>query len=494
MDSLVTQFKDFTGCTNDDEAKRYLMTYNNNLEQAIDRFFRQKNRESSAGPSVAIPARVEDSGEDSDVELMETNEPPVKRPSRQATLNGDVSNRVPARNRHRNGVEPEPTAGSSRSSAQNGDEVRQPILPVHGQLVNATFDESWRPTQSATSNGAFQVAVNPAADLATRQRLLQAYMGINGNTNSNDRSRRQNGRLQTLFQPPLDLIYLGVWEMARKHACGEQKWLLVNLQKNSEFACSCLNRDIWSKETVKEVVQSNFIFWQVGDDSAEGKRVSAYYNVITYPVVMIVDPRTGEKIKAFERLGEHQSFLDDLTSFLADFPDFAAYDRHLSNIYGHRSTTFDDVAEIEEAHIPVQRKRKRKDDDEMITAFLPKKRRSQVNDEEMLEIDELCTNGTKLTTVDSEDWRKFIGPGSSKTRQIQIAFRFPNSERETIQIPATTPLKALFVLIDGRGFPSRDHALVLLYPRREYSLEEHQSQSLDELGFNNQELIHVDRK
>lgn len=213
--------------------------------------------------------------------------------------------------RRQNGTEPEPTPGSSRSAMQNGDEVRQPILPVHGQLVNATFDESWRPTQPAPSNGAFQVAVNPTADSAARQRLLQSYMGINGTTNSNDRSRRQNGRLQTLFQPPLDLIYLGVWEMARKHACEEQKWLLVNLQKNSEFACSCLNRDIWSKEMVKEVVQSNFIFWQVGDDSAEGKRVSAYYNVVIYPIVMIVDPRTGEKIKTFERLSEHQSFLDD---------------------------------------------------------------------------------------------------------------------------------------------------------------------------------------
>ena len=184
-----------------------------------------------------------------------------------------------------------------------------------------------------------------------------------------------------------------------------------------------------------------------------------------------------------------------VTSFLVDFPDFAAYDRHLSSVYGHRSTAFDDIAEIEEAHVPVQRKRKRKDDDDETTdTFLPKKRRSQLNDEEMLEIDELCTNGTKLTTVDSEDWRKFIGPGSSKTRQMQIAFRFPNGDRETIQIPATTPLKALFVFIDGRGFPSRDYILVLLYPRREYFLEEHQSQTLEQLGFNNQELIHVDRK
>lgn len=77
-----------SGCTSEDEAKRYLMTYNNNLEQAIDRYFRQKSREASAGPSVAVPARVEDSGEDSDVEFMETNEPPAKRPSRQGTMNG----------------------------------------------------------------------------------------------------------------------------------------------------------------------------------------------------------------------------------------------------------------------------------------------------------------------------------------------------------------------------------------------------------------------
>lgn len=85
----------------------------------------------------------------------------------------------------------------------------------------------------------------------------------------------------------------------------------MNLQKNSEFACSCLNRDIWSKDSVKAIVRNNFIFWQVGDDSGECKRVSAYYNVTKYPTVMAVDPRTGEKAKEFTRLRDAQVFIDE---------------------------------------------------------------------------------------------------------------------------------------------------------------------------------------
>ena len=109
-------------------------------------------------------------------------------------------------------------------------------------------------------------------------------------------------------------------------------------------------------------------------------------------------------------------------------------------------------------------------------------------------IDELCNNGTKLTTVDREDWRNYLGPEEKSSQKIQIVFRFPNNEREKIEIPDATPLRALFVFLDGRGFNSRDHVLVLSYPKREFTYERHSSQTLRQLGFNRQELIHVDRK
>lgn len=47
--------------------------------------------------------------------------------------------------------------------------------------------------------------------------------------------------------------------------CGqlENKWLMINIQNVQDFACQCLNRDVWSNEAVKNLIREHFIFWQV---------------------------------------------------------------------------------------------------------------------------------------------------------------------------------------------------------------------------------------
>lgn len=47
--------------------------------------------------------------------------------------------------------------------------------------------------------------------------------------------------------------------------CGqlENKWLMINIQNVQDFACQCLNRDVWSNDAVKNIIREHFIFWQV---------------------------------------------------------------------------------------------------------------------------------------------------------------------------------------------------------------------------------------
>lgn len=47
--------------------------------------------------------------------------------------------------------------------------------------------------------------------------------------------------------------------------CGqlENKWLMINIQNVQDFACQCLNRDVWSNDAVKTIIREHFIFWQV---------------------------------------------------------------------------------------------------------------------------------------------------------------------------------------------------------------------------------------
>ena len=64
------------GCTEDDDAKRYLLMYDNDLNRAIDRFFNQKNRNLTA--SQSSHQEVQRNGNNGDVEVveaMDTNEP-----------------------------------------------------------------------------------------------------------------------------------------------------------------------------------------------------------------------------------------------------------------------------------------------------------------------------------------------------------------------------------------------------------------------------------
>jgi hypothetical protein len=113
-------------------------------------------------------------------------------------------------------------------------------------------------------------------------------------------------------------------------SCERNQWLLVNIQDVTEFACQVLNRDVWRNQTVKDIVQSNFVFWQVFEvylfqfdechflqsyiDTGEGKRVCAYYNIQHFPYVAILDPRTGEMLKQIHT--NDASVVADMCTFI----------------------------------------------------------------------------------------------------------------------------------------------------------------------------------
>ena len=71
-------------------------------------------------------------------------------------------------------------------------------------------------------------------------------------------------RLSDMFSPPLSLVYMGPggFQGARNTAKDSKRWLLVNLQRDSDFACHALNRDVWRDELVDNLIRDGFIFWQ----------------------------------------------------------------------------------------------------------------------------------------------------------------------------------------------------------------------------------------
>jgi thioredoxin-related protein len=103
-------------------------------------------------------------------------------------------------------------------------------------------------------------------------------------------------QLSALYQVPLEILYHGTFEevefffsglstlisfffQAKDFAKKERKWLLVNIQDNSEFACHVLNRDVWANDGIKELIKCGFIFWQQLECSHEGQNYCRLYNV-----------------------------------------------------------------------------------------------------------------------------------------------------------------------------------------------------------------------
>ncbi|GMT08632.1 hypothetical protein PENTCL1PPCAC_30806, partial [Pristionchus entomophagus] len=348
------------------------------------------------------------------------------------------------------------------------DEVRAPMSFKNGPIVQASFAQQYGNGQRYSrsgANGAFD-GIRDFRALAEQQKAsLQA------------RVSRQNGASTST---------------ASAASIERECWVLVNVQDMKEFASQTLNRDVWSNGGVKELVKSNFLFWQVCLDSVDGQRMRSYYGVRSCPAVFIVDPRTGEKVTDVPLKSQDAvSICDKLTRFMDDFPDFATRDRSL---VGHAAP--DDVephpdeaqnmeemmAEPASSSNGVARKRKAGQEDEM------NGKRSRLEEGDMDRMLEESTRG--LTMCDEDEWKKHVVPGGDP---IKVMMRFPDGSRHAVDVTGSTRLFALYQYIRGRGLMPEDHVFILSFPKREYS-PDRSEESLTQLGFSRSEMIHVETK
>ncbi|KAL4586488.1 hypothetical protein LXL04_011124 [Taraxacum kok-saghyz] len=144
-----------------------------------------------------------------------------------------------------------------------------------------------------------------------------------GATSTTDTSR---DNLATLYRPPFGLMYLGSFEKAKESAKNQDRWLLVNLQSTREFSSHMLNRDTWANEAVSQTIMSNFIFWQVCDDTEDGSKIKTYYKLDSVPVTLVIDPVTGQKMRLWRGMIQPENLLEDLLQFMDGSPK----DHHIS--------------------------------------------------------------------------------------------------------------------------------------------------------------------
>ena len=127
------------------------------------------------------------------------------------------------------------------------------------------------------------------------------------------RQQERIQRLSELFRPPLELIFRGSIEEARASGRSQGRWILLNAQDMTEFACQTLNRDLWSHSEIKALIRESFIFMQLDVGTGQGQRYRNFYPFTGYPHIAILDPRTGERVKVWSRSITPEEFLQDGT-------------------------------------------------------------------------------------------------------------------------------------------------------------------------------------
>ncbi|CAL5224689.1 g7413 [Coccomyxa viridis] len=187
--------------------------------------------------------------------------------------------------------------------APDSDEVRAPLPVMRDRLYGADFAMPGRP-RGFPRREANQVD-------AFRDFRPRDY----GERDPEASAAGQQG-LAGLFEPPHDILFTGSFEQAKEAAQGQERWLLVNVQSNSEFASHMLNRDVWRDETVKNIIKVGFVLYQVQDSSEAGNKVKSFYRLSELPVILVVEPITGAALRTWTGAIEANRLLEELVPFM----------------------------------------------------------------------------------------------------------------------------------------------------------------------------------
>ena len=221
-------------------------------------------------------------------------------------------------------------------------EVRQPIMPTHDTLLpqeygfgglastgpqGGMFGRSQRSVFNQIGGHGVVVLDNDDDDDDDDddndydQDLVGNY-DLSGGLMQPSRPRMTSTqkRLANIFRPPWDIISKIDLDTAKIKARQEQKWILINIQDVTDFRCQCLNRDFWSSQQIKELVEANFIFVQYHNDSPSGEMYRNLYPFDEeYPHIAILDPITGERMIMWNTNPEIQKFIEQVVDFLTRY-------------------------------------------------------------------------------------------------------------------------------------------------------------------------------
>lgn len=220
-DELVSQFMAFTGSNDAASAASYLEMSGGNLETAVSLFMEHGEQGSGAGGGGAA-----------------------------GMMGGEEQVRAPDETRRMRLM----------------DDQMLPAVDPALQVMNQMMEEQLMNTAFASSSNErrrdARAAVNAAAqddDHDDDDSNEYKYE----DDDDEDVQMVSAPRLEDMFAAPKHLMHTaGGFQGARAIAKDSRRWLLVNIQRDSEFSSHALNRDVWNNDLIENLIREGFIFWQ----------------------------------------------------------------------------------------------------------------------------------------------------------------------------------------------------------------------------------------
>ena len=247
-DALAADFMAFSGCQDLSQATQFLKQCNWNLQDAVELFLAAGSSALSSTPSSSTTSTLNE----------DLNEGDLRRSTR--TMHND----------------------------HDSPQVRAPD-PVKRQRLLAGPVYAGEPRSSGNSREMFRSFRAEAKQARLRGKSTRRA-GV-------ERLTTKQKVLQTMFAPPVDIMFQGDFKMAKNAARSGERWLLVNVNKRDIFDCHALNRDVWRDDYVKATISDSLVFWSDTIENGPGQRFATLYKVADYPHVALIDPRTGEQSK-----------------------------------------------------------------------------------------------------------------------------------------------------------------------------------------------------
>ena len=247
-DEMVSQFMAFTGSADAERANMYLEMSGGNLETAVGLFMEHQGGGAAGGSSSSPHGGAMGGGS------MGTGDDTVRAPDATQTMrlmDDGPRGGMGMMMRH-----PYMQMGMMDSVIQQQSAFARDVVNAAAEDVEIDVDDNMEGDDDSDYNddGGTDDGVDGDSSAEQRRRTSSA--------NRNKSNSRATG-LADMFAPPVHLICnAGGFEGARQSAKDSKRWLLVNIQRDNEFSCHALNRDVWRNDLVENLIGEGFIFWQ----------------------------------------------------------------------------------------------------------------------------------------------------------------------------------------------------------------------------------------